>query len=332
MTILLTGGTGYIGSHIAAELLNANHEVVIADDLSNSSVDVIGKIKAITNKDVLFYEVDVTVKEKVRKIFDENQIDAVIHLAGFKSVRESVLRPLKYYKNNLQTTITMLEVMTEYDVNHFVFSSSATVYGDTVSPYSEDMKTGNCTNPYGWTKYIIEQMLRDYAKVNPDFSVVSLRYFNPIGAHESGLIGENPNDVPNNLMPHVTQVASGKLKRLYIFGNDYPTRDGTCIRDYIHVVDLAKGHLAALEYVMQNKGIDVVNLGTGIGYSVLEIVNTFSRVNNISIPYEFAARREGDIASFCANPTKAWEKYHWKAEKDLEDMCRDSWRWQRMQS
>ena len=327
--ILLTGGTGYIGSHAAVELLQTGREVVIADDLSNSSADVAERIARITGKKPKFYEADVSDRAATERIFAENDIEAVMHFAGFKAVGESVAEPLKYYRNNLDTTLTLLETMRAHGCKRFVFSSSATVYGEkNPIPYDETMATGQCTNPYGWTKHMIEQILRDTAAADGEMSVVLLRYFNPIGAHESGLIGEKPNGIPNNLMPYITQVAAGMRDHLNVFGNDYPTPDGTGVRDYIHVVDLAKGHLAALDYAMTHKGAEAVNLGTGIGYSVLDVVLAFEKANGIRIPYEIAPRRAGDLPAYYADPAKAENLLGWHAERSLEDMCRDAWRWQ----
>ena len=328
-SILLTGGTGFIGSHTAVELLKEGEQVIIADDLSNSNSDVISKIEAITGKTPKFYKVNVADRTAVDKIFTENEIDAVIHFAGYKAVGESVQKPIEYYRNNLDTTLSLLDVMRAHNTKRFVFSSSATVYGaSNAAPFTEDMPTGGCTNPYGWTKYMIEQILTDTAKADPSLSVVLLRYFNPIGAHESGLIGENPNGIPNNLMPYITQVAAGILEKLSVYGNDYPTHDGTGVRDYIHVVDLAKGHVAALKYASEHTGTALFNLGTGKGYSVLDIVHAFEAANNIPIPYVITARRAGDIAECYADTQKAKQLLGWQAYKSLEDMCRDSWRWQ----
>ncbi len=326
--ILLTGGNGYIGLHTAVELIESGYQVVIADNFYNSKPEAVKLAEQITGASIPLYPIDVADKDALRKVFEENEIDSVIHFAGLKAVGESVRIPLKYYRNNLDTTLTLLEVMKEYNCNRIVFSSSATVYGipETV-PLVEGMPTG-CTNPYGWTKFMIEQIIQDASVADPDLSAVLLRYFNPIGAHESGLIGEDPQGIPNNLMPYITQVAVGKLPKLNVFGNDYPTHDGTGVRDYIHVVDLAKGHVAAVKYAEKNKGTEVVNLGTGVGYSVLDIVKAFERVNNIEIPYVIADRRPGDIAVCYADTKKAAEVLGWKAEKDLDDMCRDSWRYQ----
>ncbi len=327
MKILVTGGTGYIGSHTVVELLNANYDVVVIDNFSNSKPEVIESIRKITGKDITFYEGDVCDKELLRKIFKENEIEAVIHFAGYKAVGESVKKPLMYYHNNLFSTITLLEVMNEVGCKRFVFSSSATVYGSPKSlPIREDFPLST-TNPYGSTKLMIEDMLRDLSVSDPEWSIAILRYFNPIGAHESGLIGENPNGIPNNLMPYIVKVATKELEILSVFGNDYDTKDGTGVRDYIHVVDLAKGHIKAIEKVLDSKGIDAYNLGTGTGYSVLDIVNAFEKANNIKVNYKIVERRPGDIAACYADPKYAFEKLGWKAEKTLEDMCRDSYRY-----
>ena len=328
MKILLTGGAGFIGSHTYVELLAAGHEAVIADNFYNASQRVMERLETITGKPVCWYDVDVCDTAALDRVFQEHAFDAVIHFAGYKAVGESVAKPLEYYRNNLDSTLTLCDVMRRHGVKRIVFSSSATVYGVTDQmPLVETMPTG-CTNPYGWTKYMNEQILRDVAHANPDWSVALLRYFNPIGAHVSGLIGEDPVGIPNNLMPYITQVASGKLKQLNVFGNDYPTPDGTGVRDYIHVVDLAQGHVAACRYLMAHTGCEVFNLGTGVGYSVLDLVHTFSRVNQIEIPYVIAPRRPGDVARCFADATRAKEKLGWTAQKTLEDMCRDSWRWQ----
>lgn len=328
MKILLTGGAGFIGSHTCIELIKAGHEAVIADDLSNSKPAVLERLKELTGKDIPFYNIDVADKKKVDHMFAKESFDAVIHFAGFKAVGESVAKPLMYYRNNLDTTLTLLETMAKYNVSNFVFSSSATVYGVPERvPLVEGMKTG-CTNPYGWTKLMIEQILTDAAAADKNLSVVLLRYFNPIGAHPSGRIGEDPTGIPNNLLPYITQVAIGKLPQLGVFGNDYPTHDGTGVRDYIHVVDLAKGHVKAIEYAGKNKGTEIFNLGTGIGYSVLDIVKAFEKANNIKIPYVIKPRRDGDIAECYADPTKARDVLGWQAEETLENMCKDSWRWQ----
>ena len=329
MKILLTGGAGYIGSHTAVELAEAGYDIVIGDNYSNSKPDVIDRLKKIIKKDFKAYEIDFTDYDAVDNLFKQENIDAVIHFAGLKAVGESCTIPLDYYKNNLDSTITLLKVMKKYDVNNIVFSSSATVYGvPKTVPLKETMPT-SCTNPYGWTKYMNEQILRDVSKSNPKLSVVLLRYFNPIGAHSSGLIGEDPNGIPNNLMPYITQVASGKLPALSVFGNDYNTKDGTGVRDYIHVVDLAQGHVKAIEYSFKNRGTEVFNLGTGKGYSVLDIVRAFETANDVKVPYVIAERRSGDIAECYADPTKAEKVLGWHAEKDLVQMCKDSWNWQK---
>ncbi len=329
MKVLLTGGAGYIGSHTCIELLAAGHEAIIVDNYSNSKPEAINRIKEISGKDFKFYEADCCDKDALEKIFTENKIDAVIHFAGYKAVGESVRMPISYYKNNIDSTLALLEVMEAHDCNKIVFSSSATVYGvPKTVPLVEGMDTG-CTNPYGWTKYMIEQILTDAAVANKKLSVVLLRYFNPIGAHESGRIGEDPNGIPNNLMPFITQVAVGKLPELSVFGDDYDTPDGTGVRDYIHVVDLAKGHVKAIEYADKNEGTEIFNLGTGIGYSVLDVVKAFEKANNLTVKYVIKPRRPGDVAECYANANKALEKLGWKAEKNLEDMCRDSWNWQK---
>ncbi len=329
MKVLLTGGAGFIGSHTCVELIESGHEVAIVDNFSNSKPEVLNRIARITGKDPVFFEADVTDKSEMRYIFDNNNFDAVIHFAGFKAVGESVAKPLMYYRNNLDSTITLIEVMQEYGVNNVVFSSSATVYGESNKPpYNENMPTSTCTNPYGTTKLISEQIFTDATVANKDLSVVLLRYFNPIGANPSGLIGEDPAGIPNNLFPYVAKVAGGKLEKLGIFGNDYPTPDGTGIRDYIHVVDLAKGHVKALEYAVAHKGVEAINLGSGKGHSVFEVVQTFMKVNDVAVPYEIKPRRAGDLAESYANAEKAERLLGWKAELSLEDMCRDMWRWQ----
>ena len=327
MAILVTGGTGYKGSHTVVELLNKNEEVVVVDNFINSSPEVVGKIKKITGKEFKFYEVDLLDKEKLQKVFEENHITEVIHFAGLKAVGESVAKPLEYYTNNITGTLVLLEVMRKYDCKKIIFSSSATVYGDQGVPkYVETMGRGKTTNPYGTTKAMIEKILEDLYVSDNTWGIVLLRYFNPVGAHESGLIGDNPNGIPNNLMPYVQKVAAGRLPELSIYGNDYPTKDGTGVRDFIHVVDLAKGHINAIEKLEKDKtGVYVYNLGTGIGYSVLDIVNTFEKVNGVKVPYKIAPRRAGDLAELYADPTKAKEELGWVAEKNLEDMCRDSW-------
>ncbi|MBQ8057972.1 MAG: UDP-glucose 4-epimerase GalE [Ruminococcus sp.] len=330
MKVLLTGGAGYIGSHTCVELLNNGYEVVIADNFDNASEKVIDRIKQITGKTVDVYKIDVADKEALRELFSQCDIEAVIHFAGYKAVGESVAKPTMYYRNNLDTTLTLLEVMSEFNVKKIVFSSSATVYGvPKVVPLKEGMPT-SCTNPYGWTKLFNEQILTDATVADKELSVVLLRYFNPIGAHKSGLIGESPNGVPNNLMPYITQVAVGKREKLGVFGDDYDTPDGTGVRDYIHVVDLANGHLKALEYINNgHKGTEIFNLGTGTGYSVLDIVKTFSKVNDLEIPYAIMERRAGDVAIVTADPEKANKQLNWTANFGLDDMCRDSWNWQK---
>ena len=325
MKILVTGGLGFIGSHTCVELLNANYEVIIIDNLSNASIDVLDKIEEITSKRPKFYEYDVCDKVKIGEIFKENKIDAVIHFAGYKAVGESVSEPLKYYRNNLDSTLTLLEVMKEANCHNFVFSSSATVYGTPKElPIKEDFPLST-TNPYGTTKLMIERILQDVSYADKDFSIIVLRYFNPIGAHKTGLLGEKPNGIPNNLMPYIVRVANKELPILSVFGDDYDTPDGTGVRDYIHVVDLAKGHLKALEKVVNFKGIDYYNLGTGNGYSVLDLVKTFEKVNNVKVPYKIVERRPGDIAACYADPTKAYEELGFKAEYGIEDMCKDSY-------
>lgn len=329
MNVLLAGGAGYIGSHTAVELINAGHHVVIVDDYSNSSPEAVHRIEQITGKSVVSYKADVKDKEKMRHIFSENHIDCVIHFAGLKAVGESVRLPLKYYRNNIDTTLTLLECMEEAGVNQFVFSSSATVYGEeNTPPYVETMHRGSCSTPYGWTKVMMEQILEDAAKANPELSVILLRYFNPIGAHESGLIGEDPQGVPNNLMPYIAQVAVGRRDHLTVFGGDYPTPDGTCLRDYIHVMDLANGHVKAVEYAASHKGVEVFNLGTGTPYSVLDIIHAFEKATEVKVKYEIGPRRAGDLPKFWADSTKAQEVLDWHAERTLEDMCRDTWNWQ----
>ncbi|MBQ7826479.1 MAG: UDP-glucose 4-epimerase GalE [Clostridia bacterium] len=328
MNILTTGGAGFIGSHTCVELLNAGHSVVVVDNLYNSSKKSLERVEELTGKTIKFYEADCCDAAAMDKIFAENEIDAVIHFAAYKAVGESVAKPMEYYRNNLECTLTVCEAMKKHGVKRFIFSSSATVYGiPDHMPLDETMPT-SCTNPYGWTKYMNERILTDIAAANPDWSVVLLRYFNPIGAHESGRIGEMPTGIPNNLMPYITQVASGKLECLSGFGTDYPTPDGTGVRDYIHVVDLAKGHVAAANYAMTHTGTEIVNLGTGHGYSVLDIVNAFEKVNGVKVNYKIVDRRPGDIAECWADPKKAKEDLGWVAEKGLEEMCRDAWRWQ----
>ena len=329
MNILLTGGAGFIGSHTAVELLNAGHDVIIVDNLYNSSAKAVERVEELTGKRVKFYCADACDHDAMDRIFSENKVDAVIHFAAYKAVGESVAKPLEYYRNNLDCTLTVCEAMKKHGVKRFIFSSSATVYGiPDHMPLDETMPT-SCTNPYGWTKYMNERILTDVAKANPDWSVVLLRYFNPIGAHESGTIGENPNGIPNNLMPYITQVAVGKLKCLGVFGNDYDTPDGTGVRDYIHVVDLALGHVKAIEKLQENPGLKIYNLGTGHGYSVLDIVKNFEAASGVHIPYEIKPRRAGDIAICYCDASKAYKEMGWKAERDLKKMCADSWNWQK---
>ena len=325
MTILVTGGTGYIGSHTVIELINNKYDVVIIDNLSNSKIDVVDKIEKITGVRPKFYLGDVCDKDILNKIFGENKIDAVIHFAGYKAVGESVEKPLMYYRNNIDSTLSLCEVMKEYKCMNFVFSSSATVYGNPERLPLDEKCRLSTTNPYGTTKLFIEQILKDICISSKNFSVAVLRYFNPVGGHESGLLGENPNGIPNNLVPYIVKVACGELDHLTIFGNDYDTEDGTGVRDYIHVVDLAKGHVNAIEYVIKNKGIDYFNLGTGKPYSVLELVNTFSRVNDVVVKYEFGPRISGDIASCYADCSYAMKKLGWKAEHDLDDMLKSAY-------
>lgn len=326
MNILVSGGAGYIGSHICVELLNNGYEVTVIDDFSNSKPEVLGYIKEITGKSVKFYELNILDEEKTEEVFKENRIDAIIHCAAFKAVGESVRKPIEYYENNLMTTLVMTKMMKKYHVNNIVFSSSATVYGDPeVVPLTEDCKLKETTNPYGSTKAMMERILTDVQHALPEMSVTLLRYFNPIGAHESGLIGEDPKGIPNNLMPYIMKVAVGELPELGVFGDDYETADGTGVRDYIHVVDLAKGHVKAIERYAE-AGVHICNLGTGKGYSVLEIVKAFERVNGVKIPYVIKERRAGDIATCYADPTRAKKELGWVAEKTLDDMCRDSYR------
>ena len=332
MNILVTGGAGYIGSHTCVELLNSGYDVTVIDNLCNANPKSLKRVEAITGKKVKFYEGDVRDEALLRKIFGENEISAVIHFAGLKAVGESVAQPWRYYDNNLNTTLVLTKVMADVGCKKIIFSSSATVYsGDNEMPLRETSRTGNCTNPYGWTKYMTEQILSGMAFADKEWSVVLLRYFNPIGAHESGMIGEDPRGIPNNLMPYITQVAIGRREKLSIYGNDYPTPDGTGVRDYIHMVDLARGHAAALDYSRTHPGWEAINLGTGRGSSVLEIVETFQRVNGVAVPHRIGPRRPGDLPTCYAATDKAARLLHWRAEKDLADMCRDSWRWQQSQ-
>ena len=331
MKILVTGGAGYIGSHTCVELLESGYEVVIIDNLCNSNPVSLKRVQELTGKEVTFYEGDVRDEALLRQIFAQHEISAVIHFAGLKAVGESVAQPWRYYDNNLNSTLVLTKVMEDVGCKRIIFSSSATVYsGDNEMPLRETSKTGGCTNPYGWTKYMTEQILSGMAHADPDWSIVLLRYFNPIGAHSSGRIGEDPRGIPNNLMPYITQVAIGRREYLSVYGNDYDTHDGTGVRDYIHVVDLAKGHVAAVKYAIGNMGCEVFNLGTGTGYSVLDMVKAFEQANGLTLPYRIVDRRPGDLATCYADPAKSAEKLGWKAQKSLVDMCRDSWHWQSM--
>lgn len=326
MTVLVTGGMGYIGSHTCVELLEQGMDVVVVDNLVNSSAEAGRRVEQITGRPLKFYQMDVRDRAGLDRIFTEQKIDCVIHFAGLKAVGESVQMPLEYYDNNLGSTITLCEAMRDHGVRQIIFSSSATVYsGDNEMPLYETSRTGNCTNPYGWTKYVCEQILRDYVVADPSWSVVLLRYFNPIGGHPSGLLGDDPNGIPNNLMPYIARVAAGQLDKLTIFGDDYPTPDGTCRRDYLHVVDLAKGHLKAIDYAMEHTGAEAFNLGTGHAVSVLELVNTFMEATGVNVPYVIGPRREGDLPQMWADTHKAETVLGWKAEKTVADMCRDSW-------
>ncbi|MCW9709086.1 UDP-glucose 4-epimerase GalE [Fodinibius salsisoli] len=328
MKILVTGGAGYIGSHTVLELLNQGDEVIVIDNLSNSKEEALDRVEDITGKSVTFYRTDLLEREALNKIFAQHDIDSVIHFAGYKAVGESVSKPLSYYHNNITGTLYLCEAMQRHGVTDLVFSSSATVYGDPHKvPIKEDFPL-SATNPYGRTKLFIEKILRDLHVASDHWNIALLRYFNPVGAHKSGRIGEDPNDIPNNLMPYITQVAVGKLEQLSVFGDDYPTPDGTGVRDYIHVVDLAVGHLKALDKLRENPGVATYNLGTGQGYSVLDVVKAFEKASGQDVPYQITARRPGDIASCYADPSKAEEELGWKAKHNLEDMCRDSWRWQ----
>ena len=326
MNVLVTGGAGYIGSHTAVELIEAGYDAIIVDDLSNAKEDVIYRIETITGKRPVFYKEDCKDKEAMRKIFSENKIDAIIHFAAYKAVGESVQKPLEYYRNNLDSTLTLMEVMEEFGCKKFVFSSSATVYGpNNPYPYKEEMKAIESTSPYGWTKVMIERILTDYVTAHPDYCAVLLRYFNPIGSHPSGLLGDDPNGIPNNLMPYISRVAAGKLEKLTIFGDDFPTPDGTCQRDYLHVVDLAVGHLKALEYAENNSGVEAFNLGTGNGVSVMELVHAFDEANDMQLPYVIGPRREGDLPAFWADAQKAKDVLGWEAKYSVEDMCKSAW-------
>lgn len=329
MNVLVTGGAGYIGSHTCVELLEKGYGVVVVDNLVNSSAKSLERVEQITGKSLDFYQNDVRDRDAMERIFSKHDIDCVIHFAGLKAVGESVAMPLEYYDNNLYSTVVLCETMRDHGVKNIVFSSSATVYsGDNTMPLRENSHTGMCTNPYGWTKYMCEQILRDTGKAITDWSIALLRYFNPIGAHSSGLIGEDPRGIPNNLIPYISQVAIGRRDHLNVFGDDYDTPDGTGVRDYIHVVDLARGHVAAIDYMQTHKGENVFNLGTGIGYSVLDMVHAFERVTGKKIPYEITARRPGDLATVYASPDKSAELLGWKAQYNLDDMCRDTWAWQ----
>jgi UDP-glucose 4-epimerase len=329
MRILVAGGAGYIGSHTCLVLLEAGHEVVVADNLCNSKEESLRRVQELTGKPITFYKADVTDETAVEKIFTEQNIDGVIHFAGLKAVGESVEQPVRYYYNNVVSTLTLCNVMKRHGVNKFVFSSSATVYGENAIPFVETMDLLPTTNPYGETKVMSERILKDVAHVEADWSVALLRYFNPIGAHESGRIGEDPQGIPNNLMPYITQVASGKRDHLRVWGNDYPTVDGSGVRDYIHVMDLAIGHVKALEKLCEEKGVLIYNLGTGSGVSVLQLVHAFEKANDLTIPYKIYDRRAGDIAEFYADASKAEREMGWKATRTIEDMCRDAWNWQR---
>lgn len=327
--ILITGGAGYIGSHTAIELLERGYEVVLYDNLSNASLESVKRVRELTDTEIAFYEGDVLDEEKMKEVLRKEKIDAVIHCAALKAVGESVEKPLAYYHNNITGTLALMKSMDEVGVRNIVFSSSATVYGNPSEiPITEDCPKGECTNPYGWTKSMMEQIMMDIQKANPSWNVILLRYFNPVGAHISGRIGEDPKGIPNNLMPYVAQVAVGKLECLGVFGDDYDTPDGTGVRDYIHVVDLAKGHVKAIDYLFQNPGLDIINLGTGKGYSVLDMVRAFEKACGKEIPYQIKPRRSGDIATCYANPKKAEKVLGWKAELGLEEMCADAWRWQ----
>ena len=329
MNVLVTGGAGYIGSHTCVELLESGYGVIVIDNLCNSNPKSLERVKALTGKDVKFYEGDVRDEALLRKIFAENEIGCCIHFAGLKAVGESVAQPWRYYDNNLNSTLVLTKVMADVGMKNIIFSSSATVYsGDNEMPLREDSKTGNCTNPYGWTKYMTEQILSGMAAADKEWGIVLLRYFNPIGAHASGLIGEDPRGIPNNLMPYISQVAIGRREFLSVYGNDYDTPDGTGVRDYIHVVDLAKGHVAAVRYLENGSGCEVFNLGTGCGYSVLDMVNAFQKVNGVPVPYKIVDRRPGDLAVCYAEPTKSAVILGWKAQHGLEDMVRDAWNWQ----
>jgi UDP-glucose 4-epimerase len=330
MRILVTGGAGFIGSHTDVELLEAGYDVTVADNLCNANMESIKRVEQITGKKVTFYEADIRDAAAMDRIFKAEKIDAVIHFAGLKAVGESVHKPLEYYDNNIHGTLVLLDVMRNNNVKNIIFSSSATVYGNPAQiPITEECPKGTCTNPYGWTKSMLEQILTDVHTADPSWNVILLRYFNPIGAHKSGLIGEDPKGIPNNLLPYVTQVAIGKLKELSVFGNDYPTPDGTGVRDYIHVVDLARGHVAAIDKIKEAPGVVIYNLGTGKGYSVLDVVHAFEKANDIKVPYVIKPRRDGDIATCYSDAAKAKKELGWTAQYDIEDMCRDAWNWQK---
>lgn len=329
MRILVTGGAGYIGSHTCVELLNEGYEVVVIDNLYNSNQKAVDRIEEITGKKVKFYKDDLLDRDAVKKVFDENEIDAVIHFAGLKAVGESVHKPVEYYRTNIGSTLNLVDEMRAHGVKNIIFSSSATVYGDPAEiPITENCPKGTCTNPYGWTKWMQEQILTDLHTADPEWNVILLRYFNPIGAHESGLIGEDPKGIPNNLLPYVAQVAIGKLQEINVFGDDYPTPDGTGVRDYIHVVDLAVGHVKAIERFKKNDGVFVCNLGTGHGYSVLDVIHAFEKACGKKLPYKICPRRDGDVATCYSSPAKAEKELGWTAKYSIEDMCRDSWNWQ----
>ncbi len=330
MAILVTGGAGFIGSHTCVELLNAGYEVVVLDNLVNASEKSLERVKAIAGKEVTFYKGDILDRTILNEIFEKEKIDSCIHFAGLKAVGESVQKPWEYYNNNISGTLTLVDVMRQHDCKNIIFSSSATVYGDPAEiPITENCPKGQCTNPYGWTKSMLEQVLMDIQKADPEWNVILLRYFNPIGAHKSGTMGENPNGIPNNLMPYITQVAVGKLKELGVFGDDYDTPDGTGVRDYIHVVDLALGHVKALKKIDEKCGLAIYNLGTGHGYSVLDIVKNFEAATGVKIPYSIKPRRAGDIATCYCDPSKAERELGWKAQYGIKEMCEDSWRWQK---
>ncbi len=331
MRILVTGGAGFIGSHTCVELLEAGYDVVIMDNLYNASPKAVERIEKITGRNVTFVNADMTDREAMNELFDREAIDAVIHFAGYKAVGESVRKPIEYYTNNINGTLVLTDVMRAHNVKKIIFSSSATVYGDPAFvPITEECPKGTCTNPYGWTKWMLEQILSDIHTADPEWQVILLRYFNPIGAHKSGLLGEDPKGIPNNLLPYVAQVAIGKLDKLGVFGDDYDTPDGTGVRDYIHVVDLAKGHVKAVERLAEGSGVEVYNLGTGHGYSVLQVVKAFEKACGHEVPYEIKPRRAGDIATCYCDPAKAKELLGWEAEYGIEEMCADSWRWQSM--